>query len=314
VLTVDDLRVRYNTVAGPVNAVNGVSFVLRRNEKVGLVGESGSGKSTTALALLRLIKPPGHITGGSVRLDGRDVLSMSEEQLRQARFAEISLVPQGAMNSLNPVMRIRDQIMDVIQTHDDGASRASARARVDDLLDWVGLPAATARMYPHELSGGMKQRVCMALAISLSPKVIIADEPTSALDVVVQRNVIETLERIREDLGVAVLLVGHDMALMAQFADRIGVMYAGSLVEVASTTALFDEPLHPYTQLLLGSLPSLDTKGAFKGIPGVAPSLRAIPPGCPFHPRCPMVMAECAEAAPPLRQLRPDHWVSCHLY
>lgn len=314
VLAVEELRVRYDTVAGPVRAVNGVSFSLRRNEKLGLVGESGSGKSTTALALMRLIQPPGHIVGGTVLLDGADVLAMSDEELRTIRFAEISLVPQGAMNSLNPVMRIKDQIMDVIQTHDRNASKLAARARVDDLLDWVGLPTATARSYPHELSGGMKQRVCMAIAISLRPKVIIADEPTSALDVVVQRNLVETLERIRVDLDAAVLLVGHDMALMAQFADRIGVTYAGNLVEIAPTAALFDEPLHPYTQLLLESLPSIETKGVFKGIPGVPPSLRSIPPGCPFHPRCPKAMPECSETVPQLREIRPDHWVSCHLY
>ena len=232
ILQVRDLRVHYHTPRGAVQAVNGVSFDLRAGERLGLVGESGSGKSTIALALMRLIKPPGRIEGGQALLDGVDLLALSEEEMRQLRLAKIALVAQGAMNSLNPVLRVRDQIVDALRDHgeqfypdsDRGARPRTARA--------VGLPAEVADMYPHELSGGMKQRVCIAIAISLRPKVIIADEPTSALDVVVQRQVMETLRRVQEELGASVILIGHDMGLMAQVVDRVGVMYAGKLVEV----------------------------------------------------------------------------------
>jgi peptide/nickel transport system ATP-binding protein len=218
------------------------------------------------------------------------------------------------MNSLNPVLRIRDQILDAMRDHGIRRSKRTMEQRVADLLEQVGLTPEVADRFPHELSGGMKQRVCIAIAISLRPKVIIADEPTSALDVVVQRQVMETLGRVQEDLGASVMLVGHDMGLMAQFVDRLGVMYAGHLVEVAPVRDLFRKPLHPYTQLLIASLPSLEKKGVFQGIPGLPPSLLNPPPGCPFHPRCPSAMEICTVENPPLREVDPDHWVACHLY
>ena len=314
VLRVRDLRVYYHTPQGPVKAVDGVSFALQESGRFGLVGESGSGKSTIALALMRLIRPPGRIEGGEVVLDGRNVLSLGEEQMRRLRLADIALVAQGAMNSLNPVLRIRDQILDAVRDHGIRRSKRTMEQRVADLLEQVGLTPEVADRFPHELSGGMKQRVCIAIAISLRPKVIIADEPTSALDVVVQRQVMETLGRVQEDLGASVMLVGHDMGLMAQFVDRLGVMYAGHLVEVAPVRDLFRKPLHPYTQLLIASLPSLERKGVFQGIPGLPPSLLNPPPGCPFHPRCPSAMEICTVENPPLREVDPDHWVACHLY
>jgi peptide/nickel transport system ATP-binding protein len=314
VLRVRDLRVYYHTPQGPVKAVDGVSFALQESGRFGLVGESGSGKSTIALALMRLIRPPGRIEGGEVVLDGRNVLSLGEEQMRRLRLADIALVAQGAMNSLNPVLRIRDQILDAMRDHGIRRSKRTMEQRVADLLEQVGLTPEVADRFPHELSGGMKQRVCIAIAISLRPKVIIADEPTSALDVVVQRQVMETLGRVQEDLGASVMLVGHDMGLMAQFVDRLGVMYAGHLVEVAPVRDLFQKPLHPYTQLLIASLPSLERKGVFQGIPGLPPSLLNPPPGCPFHPRCPSAMEICTVENPPLREVDPDHWVACHLY
>ena len=314
VLRVSDLRVYYHTPQGPVKAVDGVSFALQESGRFGLVGESGSGKSTIALALMRLIRPPGRIEGGEVVLDGRNVLSLGEEQMRRLRLADIALVAQGAMNSLNPVLRIRDQILDAVRDHGIRRSKRTMEQRVADLLEQVGLTPEVADRFPHELSGGMKQRVCIAIAISLRPKVIIADEPTSALDVVVQRQVMETLGRVQEDLGASVMLVGHDMGLMAQFVDRLGVMYAGHLVEVAPVRDLFRKPLHPYTQLLIASLPSLERKGVFQGIPGLPPSLLNPPPGCPFHPRCPSAMEICTVENPPLREVDPDHWVACHLY
>jgi peptide/nickel transport system ATP-binding protein len=261
-----------------------------------------------------MLKPPASIEHGRVWLSDVDLLQLSEEEMRQARFARISLIPQGAMNSLNPVMRIKHQLMDTIQYHNSRLSRAEMLDRIQLLLESVGLNRTVAEMYPHELSGGMKQRVCIAMGISLEPQVIVADEPTSALDVVVQRQVMETLGKVQEAIGASLILVGHDMGLMAQFVDKIGVMYAGKLVEVGPVDDIFEEPLHPYTQLLIASLPSLEGKGVFKGIPGITPSLLKPPPGCPFHPRCPQAMSECQTVAPQLREIRPGRWVSCHLY
>lgn len=313
-LSVRDLRVYYRTPRGPVKAVDGVSFDLRQGERFGLVGESGSGKSTTALAIMRLIRPPGRIEGGTIRLGDRDLTTLSDEQFRRVRLADIALIPQGAMNSLNPVRRIRDHFADSIGDHERGATNMQIRERMQELLRMVGLRENVGDLYPHELSGGMKQRVCIALGISLQPKVIIADEPTSALDVVVQRQVMQTLGAVQEKLGASVILVGHDMGLLAQFVDRIGVMYAGKLVEVAPVREVFREPLHPYTQLLIGSLPTLEQKGVFKGVPGVAPSLLDPPSGCLFHPRCPKAFERCPIEEPVLQEVRPDHWVACHLY
>lgn len=314
ILHVNDLQVYFHTPAGPVKAVDGVNFTLKAGERFGLVGESGSGKSTTALAIMRLIKPPGRIEGGHVRLGDIELSSLSEEGIRKARLAEIAMIPQGAMNSLNPVMRIKDQILDGVSAHQNGDAREKVAEQLPELLSTVGLQPQVLRLYPHELSGGMKQRVCIAIGISLRPKVIIADEPTSALDVVVQRQIMQTLGNVQQRLGAAILLVGHDMGLMAQFVDRVGVMYGGHLVEVSPVREIFEEPLHPYTQLLISSLPTLETKGVFRGIPGTTPSLLRPPSGCIFHPRCPKVLGKCSTEIPPLREVRPGHWASCHLY
>jgi peptide/nickel transport system ATP-binding protein len=315
VLDVRDLRVSYHTADGPVRAVNGVSFYVRAGERLGLVGESGSGKTTTALSLMRLLQESAIVEGGEVLLDGIDLLHLSDEEMRRARFADISLIPQGAMNSLNPMMRIGEQLRETIRAHrTGGTSKLNMNARIKEVLQSVELPAGVMDSYPHELSGGMKQRVCIAMAILLNPKIIIADEPTSALDVVVQRQVMETLRRVQEALGASVILVGHDMGLMAQFVNRVGVMYGGKLVEVGPVRSIFKEPLHPYTQLLIKSLPNLQTKEDFRGVPGLTPSLLAPPPGCMFHPRCPEVMQRCSVDVPVLTELKPDHWVACHLY
>ena len=314
ILTVKNLRIYYHTGELPIRAVEGVTFTLHEGERFGLVGESGSGKSTAAFGILRLTKPPARIEGGQVQLDGMDLLSLAEADMNRVRFARISLIPQGAMNSLNPVMRIREQLTDGIETHDKNVDKTTLNERVGELLEMVGLRRAVANMYPHELSGGMKQRVCIAMAISLRPRVIIADEPTSALDVVTQRQVMETLARVQKLLGASVILVGHDMGLMAQFVDTIGVMYAGRLVEVGPVLDVFREPLHPYTRLLIASLPSLEVKGAFKGIPGIAASLRRPPPGCHFHLRCPSAMPRCSAEMPSLVEIRPNRWVSCFLH
>ena len=314
ILQVRNLRVHYHTPRGAVQAVNGVTFSLKAGERFGLAGESGSGKSTVALALMRLIKPPGRIEEGEIWLDGTNLLELPDEQMRQMRLAAIALVAQGAMNSLNPVLRVRDQIADALRDHNADVPASKFATLVDDLLQRVGLRREVAAMFPHELSGGMKQRVCIAIAISLRPKVIVADEPTSALDVVVQRQVMDTLQAVQEQLGAAVILIGHDMGLMAQVVQRVGVMYAGSLVEVCAVGDMFREPLHPYSRLLIASLPSLERKGALRGIPGLPPSLLNRPLGCPFRPRCPHAMTRCEVEDPPLREVRPDRWVACHLY
>jgi len=313
VLRVEELRVAYDHPRGAVRAVDEVSFSLRPRERFGLAGESGSGKSTMALAILRMIKPPGRIEGGEVWLEDLPLSGLSAEAMRRLRLAGIAMVPQGSMNSLNPVTRIRRQIEDALTDHASRLDKAATAARIRSLLGQVGLSADVADKYPHELSGGMKQRACIAIAISLRPKVIIADEPTSALDVVVQRQVMETLGRVQRELGAAVILIGHDMGLMAQFVDRLGIMYAGRLVEVAPIRDIVTAPRHPYTRLLIDSLPSLERKGTLRGIPGLAPLLRALPSGCAFHPRCPMAVERCRAEKPAVRAIEPDTSVACHL-
>jgi peptide/nickel transport system ATP-binding protein len=311
-LRIEELRVAFDHPLGKVQAVDNVSFALAPGERFGLVGESGSGKSTLALAILRMIKLPGRIEAGEVWLAGTRLSDLDEDRIRAVRLAGIALVPQGSMNSLNPVLRIGGQIADTLADHGLRLTRGDRERRIAELLAEVGLPESVARMYPHELSGGMKQRACIAIAICLQPQVIIADEPTSALDVVVQRQVMATLARVQQRLSAAVILIGHDMGLMAQFVDRLGVMYAGRLVEVAPVAGLITHPHHPYTQALIGSLPSLDARGTLVGIPGLAPLLRDLPTGCVFNPRCPLATDRCRTEKPELRDLG-DAQVACHL-
>ena len=340
VLRVEDLHVYYETMAGDVKAVNGVSFDLKAGERLALVGESGSGKSTMATALMRMTRPPGKIVSGSIYLGARDLLQLSDDEMRRARLAEIALVPQGAMNSLNPVVRIEKQIVDGIldhvveesatsrsastgssfsQANPDGSltkkpTRSELREKVADLMTSVGLSPAVASMYPHELSGGMKQRAVLAIATCLSPKVILADEPTSALDVVVQRQIMQTLGRLQSGIDAAVILVGHDMGLVAQFADTIGVMYAGRLVELGPVDQIFEDPQHPYTRLLIDSLPSFSQKKEFVGIPGMPPRLLNLPSGCAFYPRCPSAMDVCRDTDPLNLEVKPNWRTECHLH
>ena len=314
VLHVHDLDVQYYTDAGVVYANSKINFDLKPGERLGLVGESGSGKSTLALAIMRMIKPPGGIAGGKVVLDDTDLVSLSAEEMRQVRGSQISMVPQGAMNSLNPVMRVRDQLMDAMVDHNLDLTGAQMEKVAGDALKAVELDPSVGRMYPHELSGGMKQRACIAIAIVMAPKVIIADEPTSALDVVTQRQVMQTIGRVQKEMGSAVILIGHDMGLMAQFVDRLAVMYAGKMAELGTVEDLFTEPLHPYTQMLIDSLPVLGKRGVFKGIPGITPLLRDLPPGCVFNDRCPRAMPVCKEIDPPFAMHKPNHWAACHLY
>ena len=314
VLKVSNLQVSYFTELGRAKALDGVSYTLQAGEKLGLVGESGSGKSTMALAMMRMIKPPGRIEGGQVIVDGVDLVSLSEAEMLQARLSKIAYIPQGAMNSLNPVMRVGAQMVDAIKAHDPHASRSAMTERCLQALDSVDLSRNVFKMFAHELSGGMKQRVCIAIGILLKPKVLIADEPTSALDVVTQRQVMETIDRVQKQVGAAVILIGHDMGLMAQFVDKVAVMYAGRLMELSTVNQMFTDPKHPYAQALIHSLPNLEHKGVFRGIPGRAPSLIRIPSGCPFHPRCEFAMDVCTTIRPNLDTLPDGRGVACHLY
>ncbi len=314
-IEVKDLRVYYDSEAGVVKAVDGVNFTLEQGERLALVGESGCGKTTLGMALLKLTKAPGYIDGGQILLDGRNLVPLDEEQMRLARLAEIALVTQSAMNALNPVMRIEDQIFDGLVDHGIKDTKVNLRSHVHDLLRRVGLREGVAKMYPHELSGGMKQRVAIATGTSMNPKVIVADEPTSALDVVVQRQVMMTLSRVQRDTGAAVILIGHDMGLVAQFADRIGVMYAGKLVDIGTVNEIIEDPKHPYTKLLINSVPDLEEKRErLEGIPGIPPPLVDLPPGCVFAPRCPSVADVCRDVTPHNTAVGNNRWVMCHIF
>ncbi len=315
VMEVRNLRIHYETPKGAVQAVAGVSFDLYAGETLGLVGESGCGKSTTAYGILQLINPPGHIVeGSSITLDGQDILKLSEREFRKLRWESLSLIPQGAMNALNPTMRVSGQIADVIEAHEGRQNKAELKNRILELFKTVGLPGRIYDMYPHELSGGMKQRVCIAMAIALNPTVVIADEATSALDVVVQRVVAQTMLKVKEMLGVAMIMIGHDMGLMAQMVDRIAVMYAGNIVEIAPVRNIFKNPMHPYSQILIDSIPSLKEKKPLKITEGITHDPRNPPPGCIFQLRCPLVMDRCRTEKPVLRELQPRQNVACHLY
>jgi peptide/nickel transport system ATP-binding protein len=314
ILRVEGLNVTYYTDAGRAKALDDVSFTLNAGQKLGMVGESGSGKSTLALAMVRMIKPPGRIESGRVVVGTTDLMALDTEGMRQARLSQIAYIPQGAMNSLNPVVRIGAQLVDAIKSHGSRDSKAQIEERCIAALRSVDLDPRVFRMYAHELSGGMKQRVCIAIGILLSPKVIIADEPTSALDVVTQRQVMETIDRVKDQIGAAVILIGHDMGLMAQFVDRVAVMYAGRLVEVSNVRDMFTTPHHPYAQALIRSLPNLDNKGVFQGIPGLAPSILRLPSGCAFHPRCDQVRDICKTARPRTQVLPDGRLVTCHLF
>jgi len=312
-LDIRNLSVSYGIGGRRATAVDGLSLTLGAGERLGIVGESGSGKSTLALALLRLHKPPAQIDSGEIILGGTDILKLDKAALRNFRWSEISMIPQGAMNSLNPVVRVESQMADTIHAHRPDFSRRQITARIEQLLERVGLDRTVAKLYPHELSGGMKQRVCIALAIVLEPKLIIADEPTSALDVVVQRVVVETLKDVQTQIGAAMIMIGHDMGLMAQTVDQLAVMYAGRLVDVAPIGDFFRRPLHPYSQLLISSLPSPDETKPLAGIPGMQPSLLELPTGCAFHPRCPLKQPICLDRVPLLLEVEPRRRVACHV-
>jgi oligopeptide/dipeptide ABC transporter ATP-binding protein len=316
-LEVNDLQTHFFTRAGVVRAVDGISFEIERGRTLGIVGESGCGKSVTALSIMGLIpKPPAKIVNGEVLFEGRDLTTLPERQLEDVRGKEIAMIFQDPMTSLNPTLTIGTQITETIRRHFD-VSKGQARKRAIELLEEVQIPNAAARLddYPHRYSGGMRQRVMIAIALSCNPKLLIADEPTTALDVTVQAQVLDLLEDLRDEHEMAMIIITHDMGVVAEAADEIVVMYAGQIVEQASVNALFDSPEHPYTEALLGALPQLEGEGVRQGrltaIPGRPPDLIEPPPACRFAPRCPFANDRdgCTTYMPELRQLRPGHWV-----
>ena len=312
-LEVDGLVTEFRTPAGVARAVNGVSFHVDAGETLGIVGESGCGKSVTALSLLRLVpSPPGHIVAGSARLEGRDLLSLPEREMRDLRGNRIAMIFQEPMTCLNPVLTVGFQIAETLRRH-QRMSRASARTRVVELLDLVRIPEAARRAgeYPHQLSGGMRQRAMIAMALACNPGVLIADEPTTALDVTIQAQVLDLMRDLQDRLGTAVVLITHDLGVVAETAHRVVVMYAGRKVEEASVEDIFAKPLHPYTQGLLASVPRLGGGGSrLAEIPGVVPALSELPPGCAFAPRCPRADARCRGGVPPFETTE-GHGVAC---
>jgi peptide/nickel transport system ATP-binding protein len=306
VLELRNLSVDYGVGDEAVHAVRGVDLTLHRGEVLGLAGESGSGKSTLAYGMTRLLPPPGVVAGGQVIYhapDGEpvDVLRLTDRELRGFRWAQTAIVFQGAMNSLNPVHRIRTQMLDVIKAHEPDTSAKDRLDRARELMALVGLPDDRLESYPHQLSGGMRQRVMIGMAMALRPQVVIMDEPTTALDVVMQRQILSRLVKLREQFDFAVLFITHDLSLLAEFSDRIAIMYGGRIVESAASVDLYRDPLHPYSQGLLGSFPALrGPRRELTGIPGSPPDLRAMPTGCTFHPRCPHAFEPCSVQRPVL--------------
>ena len=320
-LKVDGLQTYFYTRGGIVKAVDDVSFSLRKGETLGIVGESGCGKSITALSIMRLVPdPPGRIIGGEVRLEGRNLVGLDEETMRDIRGNEISMIFQEPMTSLNPVITVGRQIGEALVLH-QGMSKNEALEKAIEMLSLVRIPEPhqRAKEYPHQLSGGMRQRVMIAMALSCNPKVLIADEPTTALDVTIQAQILDLIVDLQEQLGTAVILITHDLGVVAETTQRVVVMYAGKKVEEASVEALFAEPLHPYTKGLLSSIPSLGIMSGEAGkteerlteIPGIVPPLSNLPPGCAFAPRCPYADDRCRAEYPPYEQRKQGHWAAC---
>lgn len=309
---IQNLCVDYATDSGLARAVNNVSFSIREGEIFGLAGESGCGKSTIAFAISRLTKPPGIITGGKVLFHGEDVLQYDKRRLRKYRWAEVSVVFQSAMNSLNPVMSVAEQICDTIMAHEK-VKMKEARERAGALLEMVGINKNRMDDFPHQFSGGMRQRIGIAIALALNPKLVIMDEPTTALDVVMQREILQEIYTLKERLGFSILFITHDLSLMVEFSDTIGIMYAGELVEIAKSKDILDRSRHPYTQALGRSYPSMvGPKVRLTGIPGNPPNLIDLPTGCNFQDRCVKTFADCKIHNPSLTAQKDNHYVACH--
>ncbi len=314
-LEVRGLKTQFHTAEGIVHAVNDISYTLAHGETLGIVGESGSGKSVSVLSIMQLIpQPPGEIAGGEALFQGRDLLQMEPEEVRRIRGNRISMIFQDPMTSLNPVLTIGEQVGEALQQHLGMGSR-EARSRTVELLELVGIPMPEQRVdqYPHQFSGGMRQRVMIAMGLSCNPELLIADEPTTALDVTIQAQIVELVKQLQDDLGMSVIWITHDLGVIAGLADRVVVMYTGRIVEMGPVDDLYEDPRHPYTIGLLGSLPRLDAQAhqQLASIRGMPPDLTALPEGCSFAPRCQFVIERCRRENPPLRQISPHRWTAC---
>jgi len=314
ILKVENLKINFFTRKGIVYAVDDISFTLKKGETLGLVGESGCGKTTTVLGLMKIVPTPGEITGGRILIDGKDIMPLSENKMRQkVRWEKISMVFQGAMNCLTPIYTIEKQMMETIQEHKN-IDRLQAKKCIINYLNLVGLSEDIIRRYPHELSGGMKQRIVIATALFLEPKIVVCDEPTTALDVVVQAQIINLIKRLKKKLGLSVIFITHDLATEAEVADRLLVMYAGKLVEIGTNEQIYgkQELRHPYTEKLLKASPRLHEKvEELSFIPGTPPDLVDPPSGCRFHPRCSEALEKCKKEEPPLIEVEPEHRIAC---
>jgi len=314
ILEVKGLKVYYYTREGVVRAVDNVDFFMEKGETVGLVGESGSGKSTLGFSILKLIPPPGKIVDGKIIFDGIDLTELDEKEMREIRGKRISMIFQDPMTSLNPLMKIGDHLVETIMTHEE-VTREEAEERALALLRDVGIMPDRFHDYPHQFSGGMRQRVMIALALALNPDIVIADEPTSALDVIVQFQILDLMERLKKQYNVGMIFISHDISVVAEISDKIALMYAGQIVEYADAISFFEEHLHPYAELLLQSVPNIELSDQkLKYIPGLPPDLLHPPSGCRFHPRCPYAESICKEKDPPLLEINTGHFVKCFRY
>jgi peptide/nickel transport system ATP-binding protein len=312
-LEIKDLNVQFHTMDGDMYAVNGIDLTIDPGETLGLVGETGAGKTTTARAILTLIQsPPGKIEGGTILYQGKNVLEMSDDELHAIRGSAISMIFQDPMTALNPIFRVEDQIAEVVMIHEN-RTKTEGRKKAQEMLEMVGIPAERGVEYPHQFSGGMKQRVVIAMALACSPQLLIADEPTTALDVTIQAQVLDMMNDLKTKLNSAMLLITHDLGVVAETCDKVAIMYAGKIMEYGSLEDIFDHTAHPYTEGLFGSLPSLDAHvRRLKPIQGLMPDPSNLPEGCKFHPRCPYASEQCESEEPQLREIRPGHFCRCH--
>ncbi len=316
VLQLEGVTTHYRTLRGWVRAAENVSFEVGKGEALGLVGESGCGKTTVALSILKILPAGAKIRKGRILFDGTDLVPLNDSEMRKVRWKGVSIVFQGAMNAMNPVFKVGDQIIEAIKLHEPDVTKADAYKRTEALLEMVGVDASRVNNYPHEFSGGMRQRALIAMALACNPKLLIADEPGTALDVIVQSQVLQLMKSLKEKLGLSMVMISHDLSIVAEVCEKIAIMYAGSIVEYGDVESVFKEPLHPYTQGLLGAFPSIKgEKKKLVSIPGQPPDLLHPPTGCRFHPRCPYAMEVCKKEVPVLqKQGSGEHTVACYLY